>query len=71
MLVPIESHSHLSRDIHSMGVVATNKNTWQAAQTRKLVEVRKNTEITNLKDKVNELDAKMNLILDKLTAVLG
>lgn len=70
MIVPIENRTDLSRDIHSMGIINTNKNVWKAAQTRKLVEVRKNTEISNLKEKVNDLDDKLNLILSKLEKVL-
>lgn len=70
MQVPIDNRSDLSRDIRSMGIINTNKNNWKAAQTRKLVEVRKNTEINNLKSQINELDNKLNLILSKMESIL-
>lgn len=71
MLVPIENKTNLSRDVNSMGIINTNKSDWKAAQSRKLVEVRKMTEFNQLKEKVNNLDTKLNEILDLLKQVKG
>ncbi len=67
MLVPVKGYKHTFKDLRSGGIINTDSVALQEARERKIRAANKNKEMEDLKNRVQGIEEKLDLVISLLS----